>query len=105
MLKLEPNLMLSVSSSSGVPKLEAADHCGRVFSEFRQRFCAGQVDKHDASRDGPLKNGARSGLGYIVRPRDPDRVQLDLNHGLDRSLLIDDNSLTVPLHCVQEIKS
>jgi len=26
----------------------------------------------------------RSGLGYIARPRDPDRVQLDLNHGLDR---------------------
>ena len=49
---------------------------------------------HNASRDGALKHGARSGLGYIVRPRDPDRVQLDLNHGLDRSLLIDDNSLT-----------
>ena len=49
---------------------------------------------HNASRDGALKHGARSGLGYIARPRDPDRVQLDLNHGLDRSLLIDDNSLT-----------
>ena len=27
----------------------------------------------------------RSGLGYISRPRDPDSVQMDLNHGLGRS--------------------
>ena len=27
----------------------------------------------------------RSGLGYLHRPLDPDRVQLDLNQGLDRS--------------------
>ena len=63
------------------------------------------MDNYNTSRDGPLKHGARSGLGYIARPRDPDRVQLDLNHGLDRSLPIDYNSLTVPLHCVQGIKS
>ena len=27
----------------------------------------------------------RSGLGYIRRPQDPDRVQMDLSHGLERS--------------------
>ena len=63
------------------------------------------MDNYNTSRDGALKHGARSGLGYIVRPRDPDRVQLDLNHGLDRSLPIDKNSVTVALHCVEEIIS
>ena len=29
----------------------------------------------------------RSGLGYLHRPLDPDRVQLDLNQGLDLSLI------------------
>ena len=55
---------------------------------------------HNASRDGALKHGARSGLGYIVRPRDPDRVRFDLSHGLDRSLPINNLSVTVPLHYV-----
>ena len=30
------------------------------------------------------KVSPRSGLGYLARPADPDRVSLDLNKGLDR---------------------
>ena len=53
-------------SSSGVPKLEAAGHCGRVLSEFRQRFCAGQVNRKSTIHQGTVHLNMVLGRGLAT---------------------------------------
>merc|ERR1719234_833262 len=71
---------MSSSRASRVDVSTRTDDHDKEFPNLRQPAIVGEFSL-DSSREF-LPD--RSGLGYIRRPRDPDRVQMDLNQGLAR---------------------
>jgi len=70
---------MSVRPSKVDVSTRPEDH-DKEFPNLRQPAIVGEFSL-DSNREFLAD---RSGLGYIHRPRDPDRVQMDLNQGLDR---------------------